>query len=115
MLKKSLLFLLFSGYLLANDTTKEFVCEMHAVNYVPVSDRQKESFGAITKINMSISNIKAVLDWKEDTSVLKYSGNDPRTNLEVYASEDGDKMLIAPDRSAFFMISGNTNINYKCK
>lgn len=59
-----MLFLL-SSFIFA-DKTKNYICEMYAVNYLPISERQKESFGAITNINMTISNVKAILDWNED-------------------------------------------------
>lgn len=114
MLKKCIIFLLLASSLFA-DNTKKFVCEMYAVNYIPISDRQKESFGAITNIDMTITNVKAILDWKEDTSVFKYMGNDPKTTLEVYVNEDQERMFITPDRSAFFIIVDNSNLNYRCK
>jgi hypothetical protein len=114
MIKKGIIFFLLVSSLFA-DSTKKFACEMYAVNYIPISDRQKESFGAITNIDMTISNIKAILDWKEDATVFKYMGTDPKTNFEFYVSEDEEKMFITPDRSAFFIVVDNSNLNYRCK
>lgn len=114
MIKSILISVLISISMFA-DNTKNFVCEMYAVNYIPISDRQKESFGAITNIDMTITNVKAILDWKEDTSVFKYMGNDPKTTLEVYVNEDQERMFITPDRSAFFIVVDNSNLNYRCK
>lgn len=42
-------------------------------------------------------------------------GNDPKTNLEIYINEDEERMLISPDRSAFFIVIDNSNLNYRCK
>lgn len=111
-MKRLILGLLILSNLAIADATKKYKCEVFAVNYVKVTERQKAGM-EIAKGTLTINSLKANFDWGEDSGDFKYSSDDIST-LEIYVNEDGI-MMISKDRKAMILKGPGFYLNFNCK
>jgi len=111
-MKRLILALLVLSNLAVADATKKYKCEIFAVNYVKVTERQKAGM-EIAKGILTINSQKSNFDWGEDSGDFKYSSDDIST-LEIYASEDGI-MMISKNRKDMILKGPGFYFNFNCK
>ncbi|WP_419764170.1 MAG: hypothetical protein ACNI28_10330 [Arcobacter sp.] len=115
------MFKLFSIFLIFlslshGEDSKRYSCKMTALNMVPVTERQKASFGEISNPILIINSIKAKIVWGENSISYKYKMTDPRTTFEIYLDDTGvEKLNITSSRDTVIMASGQNVVHYDCR